>query len=367
MKINFVDLKKQYEGIDTEIDAAIKNVLNSSQFILGKECEMFEKAFADFICVKYAVGVDNGSSALELGLRALGIGTGDEVITPVNSYIASSSCISTVGAKPVLVDCLEDTFNIDVQKIEKVITKNTKAIMPVHLFGQVANMETILQIARKYKLYIIEDACQSHGASFNGKMAGSFGDIAAFSFYPGKNLGAYGDAGMVVTKHKGLAEKIKMLRNYGQKEKYKHFILGGNRRLDNIQAAILRVKLKKLKAWNAKRLRNAKKYNKYLKITPVITPKIFPSYNHIFHLYVIRTIERDRLAQFLAEKGISTQMHYPIPIHLQPLYKDLGYKRGDFPVAEKLANEILSLPMFPELKENEIKYICQAIRAFYRG
>lgn len=366
MKINFVDLKKQYQGIKTEIDSAIRGVINSSQFILGEECEMFEKEFAKFAGVKYAIGVSNGSSALELSLRALGIGPGDEVITPANSYIASASCISFTGAKPVLVDVLEDTFNIDAKKTEKLITKRTKAILPVHLYGQVADMGAILKLAKKYKLFVLEDACQAHGASYEGKMAGSFGDAAAFSFYPGKNLGAYGDGGMVVTNNKDLAEEVRLLRNYGQKEKYKHLSLGWNSRLDNLQAAILRVKLKKLKLWNAKRLKNAKIYNRFLLGGPVITPKIFPNYNHVFHLYVVRVRQREKLARFLAEKGISTQMHYPIPIHLQPAYKDLGYKKGDFPVTEKLAEEILSLPMFPELKTREINYICQTIKSFYR-
>lgn len=367
MKIAFVDLKSQYNEIKTELDSAIKKVINSSQFILGEEGDLFEREFARFTGCKYALGVGNGSSALELILRALDIGPGDEVITPVNSYIASSSCISFTGAKPVLVDCIEDTFNIDVKKAEKLITKRTKAIMPVHLYGQVADMEAVSKLARKYKLLVVEDACQAHGASFKGKMAGSFGDGAAFSFYPGKNLGAMGDGGMVVTNNKDLAEKIKLLRNYGQKEKYQHLILGSNSRLDNLQAAILRVKLKKLKRWNVKRLENAKLYNRLLVGTPVITPKIFPNYNHIFHLYVIRIRQRERLIKYLAEKGIATQMHYPLPIHLQPAYKDLGYKKGDFPVAEKIASEILSLPMFPQLKLEEIKYICQEIKAFYRG
>lgn len=365
--INFVDLKRQYRGIKAEVDSAIKRVISSSQFILGNECSEFEKEFAKFVGVKYAIGVGDGSSALELSLVALGIGKGDEVITPANSYIASSTSISITGAKPVLVDCLEDNFNIDTQNLERLITKRTKAILPVHLYGQVANMEVILKLASKYNLYVVEDACQAHGARFKTSAAGSFGDAAAFSFYPGKNLGAYGDGGMVVTNKKHIAEKISLLRNYGQKEKYKHLILGRNSRLDNLQAAILRVKLKRLAKWNAERLANAKLYNKYLEKVPVITPKIFLNYKHIFHLYVIRAKNRNELAKYLSSKGIVTVMHYPIPIHLQPAYKDLGYKLGDFPVTEKLANEILSLPMYPELKEEEIKYICQQIDSFYHG
>lgn len=365
MKINFVDLKRQYKEIKSEIDLVIKNIVISSQFILGNECSEFEQEFAKFCGVKYAVGVGSGLTALELGMRALGVGVGDEVITPVNSFIASSSAISFTGATPVFVDCLEDTFNIDIKKAEKLITKRTKAIMPVHLYGQLADMDGVLKLAKKYQLLVIEDACQAHGASFKNRMAGSFGALAAFSFYPGKNLGAYGDGGMITTNNKMVAEKIKMLRNYGQKEKYKHLILGWNSRLDNLQAAILRVKLKRLEKWNEKRLENAKLYNKYLEKLPIITPKIYPNYRHIFHLYVVRVNNRDKLAKFLSAKGISTVMHYPLPIHLQPAYKSLGYKKGAFPITEKLAMEILSLPMFPELTQSEIKYICEQIKSFY--
>ena len=367
MKINFVDLKRQYVDSKKEIDRAIWDVINSSQFILGKACNEFEKEFAKFTGVKFAISVGSGLSALELGMKSLSLGEGDEVLVPVNSFIASALAVSLTGATPILVDCLEDTFNIDVEKAEKVVTKRTRAIMPVHLFGQVADMETIQKFAKKYNLDVIEDACQAHGASFKKRLAGSFGVVASFSFYPGKNLGAYGDGGMVTTNSKSVSEKIKMLRNYGQKEKYKHLLLGGNSRLDNLQAAILLVKLKKLKDWNAKRLENAKLYNHLLQGLPIITPKIFPNYNHIFHLYVIRVDERDKLSQYLLSQGIPTQIHYPIPIHLQVAYKELGYKKGDFPVAEKLAREILSLPMHPELTSNEIRYICQKIKSFYRG
>lgn len=364
-EIVFVDLKRQYGSIKNDIDQAISKVLNSAQFILGEECARFEEEFAKFVGTKFAVGVGSGFSALELGLRALEIGPGDEVITPANSFIASSSCISFVGAKPVLVDCREDTFNIDAEKAERLITKRTKAIIPVHFYGQVADMEEVRRLAKKHNLKILEDACQAHGADFKGKRAGSFGDIGAFSFYPGKNLGGYGDGGMVVTNNKAIAEKIKLLRYFGQREKYKHLILGVNSKLDNLQAAILRVKLKKLKIWNAKRLENAKLYNQLLKGLPLKTPEIFKDYNHAFHLYVIRVKNRAKLIAYLASKGISTVMHYPVPIHLQKAYENLGYKKGDFPVTERLADEILSLPMFPELKKEEIKYICREIKRFY--
>lgn len=366
-KINFVDLKRQYVIIKKEIDNAILDVINSSQFILGDKCNEFEKEFAKFIGVKYAISVGSGLSALELGMKSLNLGEGDEVLVPVNSFIASALAVSLTGATPVLVDCLEDTFNIDIEKAEKAVTKRTRAIMPVHLYGQVADMEALLKLAKRYKLYIIEDACQAHGAGFKKTAAGDFGDAAAFSFYPGKNLGAYGDGGIVTTNRKSVAQKIKMLRNYGQKEKYKHLLLGGNSRLDNLQAAILLVKLKKLKTWNASRLKNAKLYNRLLEDLPIITPRIVPNYNHIFHLYVIRIKERDKLSRYLTSYGIPTQMHYPIPIHLQPAYKELGYKKGDFPIAEKLSHEVLSLPMYPELTSTEIRYICQKITAFYRG
>lgn len=365
INIAFVDLKRQYNSIKTDIDKAISKILDSAEFILGSETEKFEEEFAKFIGINYAVGVGSGTAALELGLRALGIGDGDEVITPVNSFIASSFSINLVGAKPILVDCREDTFNIDIEKAENLITPKTKAIMPVHLYGQVADMEGVLKLARKYGLLVVEDACQAHGASFKGQKAGSFGQMAAFSLYPGKNLGGYGDGGIVTTNNKVIAEKINMLRNFGQKEKYKHIFLGENNRLDNLQAGILRVKLRHLEKWNNKRLKNAIIYNNLLKKTPVITPQIFPGYKHAFHLYVIRSKKRNELMKYLLSKGISIVMHYPIPIHLQPAYKNLGYKKGDFPIAEMLSEEILSLPMFPEIKEEEIKYVCREIENFY--
>lgn len=366
MKVNFVDLKKQYLSIKTEIDKAIQKVIDTSAFILGDEVSEFEKEFAAFCGVKYAVGLDSGISALELGIRALGIGPGDEVITPANSFIASSSAISFSGAKPVLVDCLPDTYNIDPRLIEKAITKRTKAIMPVHLYGQPAEMDFILKIARKYRLYVVEDACQAHGALYHGKKTGSFGDLTAFSFYPGKNLGAYGDAGALVTNKKKIAQKVSMMRNYGQKKKYDHQFLAWNRRLDNLQAAILRVKLRHLDLWNKKRLENAELYDKLLSHLPIVVPYILPKVRHVFHLYVIQTERRNELQKFLNEKGISTGIHYPLPIHLQKAYKSLDYKRGEFPVTEKLSRKILSLPMYPELSRVEIEYVVEQIQEFFR-
>lgn len=365
MKINFVDLKKQYQGIKPEIDLAIQSVIDKTAFILGEELEMFEKEFADFCEAKYAVGVDSGISALELGMRALGIREGDEVIVPANTFIASASAVSFCGAKPVLADCDKDTFNIDTDKIEKLINKHTKAIMPVHLYGQPADMSQILKIAKKYNLYVIEDACQAHGALYKDKKVGSFGDFAAFSFYPGKNLGAYGDGGILTTNSLRMAKKISMMRNYGQKKKYYHQFLAYNRRLDNLQAAILRVKLRHLDQWNNQRIKNAQNYKKYLNGLPLLLPSVQEQVKHVFHLYVIITKKRDELLKYLGEKGISCGIHYPIPIHRQLVYISLGYKEGSFLVSEKLSRQILSLPMYPELSEEEIKYISLQIKNFF--
>lgn len=363
--IPLVDLKRQYKSIKKEINLAIKKVLDSTNFILGDECDKFEKEFAFFCGAKYAVGLGSGLAALELGMRALDIGPGDEVLTPANSFIASASSISFTGAKPVFVDCEEETFNIDLKKAEQAITKKTKAIMPVHLYGQLGDMEEVMRFAKKYKLFVIEDACQAHGASFKDRKSGSFGHVTAFSFYPGKNLGAYGDGGALVTNSSKIAEVVRTMRNYGQKEKYNHIFLAWNSRLDTIQAVILRVKLKHLDRWNEKRLEHAKLYNSLLETLPIIPPRISPEYVHVFHLYVIRVKNRDGLSKYLKEKGIATGIHYPIPIHLQKAYKYLGHKKGDFPVTEKLADEILSLPMFPELRKEEIKYISKQIAFFY--
>lgn len=364
--IPLVDLKVQYQNIKSEVNSAIKRVLESTHYILGEEVKQFEKKFAKFTDSKYAVGVSSGLSALELGMRTLRIGPDDEVITPVNSFIASSSAISFTGAKPVLVDCEETSFNIDPKKIEEKITTKTKAIMPVHLYGRPAEIDQILKIAKKYKLYILEDACQAHGAKYKGKKVGSIGTFGAFSFYPGKNLGAYGDGGIITTNDEKLTQVVRSMRNYGQAKKYHHEFLAWNSRLDTIQATVLLVKLKYLNTWNKARLKNAYIYNKLLKGLPVITPEIPEDSTHVFHLYIIRTTKRDQLADYLNKNGISTGLHYPIPIHLQEAYKTLGYSKGDFPVAEKMASEILSLPMFPELKESEIEYITKHIKIYFK-
>lgn len=362
--VPFVDLGVQYRAISAEIDDAITKVIQEADFILGREVRLFEEEFAEFCDASYAVGVDSGTSALELALRAFDIGPGDEVITAANSFIASALGISHAGAKPVLVDVDPYTYTLDVTALERAITRRTKAIIPVHLYGHPAHMAPIRQLADKHGLVVIEDACQAHGARYKGKRAGSLGHAAAFSFYPGKNLGAYGDGGAVVTKDKKIASRLEMLRNYGQKEKYKHLFLGYNRRLDTMQAAILRVKLKYLEKWNAARRWNAKLYQKHLEGSGVVIPGEAPGAESVWHLYVIRTEQRDALKDHLVSKGISASIHYPIPIHLQPAYQDLGYKRGDFPVTEAYADRILSLPMYAELTDNQIEYISGAIAVF---
>jgi len=363
MNIPLLDLKKQYFSIKKEIDEAIKNVLNNTQFILGKNVEKFEKEFAKFIGTKYAVGVGSGTDALYLALRTCKISKGDEVILPVNTFIATAEAITLNGAKPVFVDINLNTLNIDQKKIEKVITKKTKAIIPVHLFGQPAEMDAILKIAKKYKLYVIEDCAQAHGAKYKNKIVGSIGDIGCFSFFPGKNLGAYGDAGIITTNNRKLAEQIYILRNHGRLEKYKHRIEGINSRLDEIQATILRVKLKHLKKWNKARQKNAKIYDKFFKNTnDIIMPHATEDDKPVYYYYVIRAKSRKKIQTKLKNKGISTGIHYPIPLHLQPAYKYLGHKKGDFPNAERASKEILSLPIYPELTEKQIKFIVNIIK-----
>src|SRR5437588_10251003 len=362
--VPFVDLGAQYRAIAAEINDAISKVIQESDFILGREVRLFEEEFAAFCGAHYAVGVDSGTSALELALRAFDIGPSDEVITAANSFIASALGISHAGAKPVLVDVDPYTHTMDVKAVERAITRRTKAIIPVHLYGHPAHMGPIRQLADRHGLVVIEDACQAHGASYKGKRVGSLGHAAAFSFYPGKNLGAYGDGGMVVTKDRKIANRLEMLRNYGQKEKYKHLFRGYNRRLDTMQAAILRVKLKYLEKWNAARRWNAKLYQKHLEGSEVVVPGEAGGAEAVWHLYVIRTEQRDQLKEHLIAKGINASIHYPVPIHLQPAYHDLGHKRGDFPVTEAYAGRILSLPMYAELSDQEIEYIAETVSEF---
>ena len=360
MKIPLVDLKAQYHSIKEEIDEAVLGVLRKADFILGDEVGLFEKEFAQFCDAKHGIGVASGTDALYLSLRALNIGPGDEVITAANTFIATALAISYVDGIPVLIDVDPSSYNIDVARLRDAITPRTKAIIPVHLYGQCADMDSILDIAKEYNLVVIEDACQAHGAEYKGRKAGSMGDIGCFSFYPGKNLGAYGDGGIAVTNDKELAEKIKMLRNYGQKEKYAHLLKGHNSRLDTIHAAILRVKLKYLEKWNRERRNIARIYTSLLKEC-VVTPEEMSYSKHVYHQYVIRIRNRDKVMRRLADWGISTGIHYPKAVHLQEAYTDLGCGIGAFPVTERCAGEILSLPIFPELTREQVACIVETI------
>jgi len=363
-QVPFVDLAAQYCSISAEINEAISKVIRETDFILGREVCLFEEEFAAFCQTRFAVGVDSGTSALELALRAYEIGPGDEVITAANSFIASALAISHVGATPVLVDVETDTYTIDAAAIERAITSRTKAIIPVHLYGHPADMDPIVHLAQRHGLVVIEDACQAHGARYKGKRAGSLGHAAAFSFYPGKNLGAYGDAGVVVTSDDAVAKRLGMLRNYGQKEKYQHMFRGYNRRLDTLQAAVLRIKLKHLEEWNDARRQHAKNYGRLLGQTGIAVPRAAAHSESVWHLYVIQIDQRDALKEHLASRGIGVGIHYPIPIHLQSAYRDLGYRQGDFPVTEKCARRILSLPMYAELTSEIVNRVAETASEF---
>ena len=362
--IPLVDLKAQYQSIREEVRAEIDQVLESTQYILGDAVDRFEQEFATYLNIKHAVGVGSGLDALRFALEAAGIGRGDEVIMPANTFIATALAISAVGARPSLVDCREDTYEIDPQLIEPAITSRTKAIMPVHLYGHSADMTAIEEIARNHGLEVIEDAAQAHGTRFLNQRCGTFGRAACFSFYPGKNLGAYGDGGMVVTNDDHLAERVRSLRNYGQRVKYVHVEKGINSRLDAVQAAVLSVKLRRLDVWNERRAAHAALYSHMLADCGVDLPTTDPRSTHIFHLYVIRSPLRDELKRALGSLGIQTGIHYPIPIHLQQPYWDLGQSEGAFPVTERCAREILSLPMFPELAAEQIDRVVEAVASF---
>lgn len=359
--IPLVDLNAQYDSIKSEIDYSIQTILNSGEFILGEELRKFENNFADYCNSKFCIGVSSGTEALHLALRALDIGVGDEVITSANTYIATAFAISHTGAKPTLVDINPETYNIDVDLIEKNITKHTKAIIPVHLYGLPADMDTIVEYGEKYDIAIVEDASQAHGAEFKRKRVGSIGDIGCFSFYPGKNLGAYGDGGALVTNNPEIAKKISMLRDYGQKEKYDHQFIGYNSRLDNLQAAILNVKLKYLDEWNRKRIDLASQYSSLLQNANIALTENSDYLKHVYHLYVIRCFNRDKCQKLLYKHGILSGIHYPVPIHLQKAYKFLDYNYGDFPVTEKYAKHILSIPIYPDLDKNIIENISKVV------
>lgn len=366
MKIPLVSLTRQYQSLKPEIDKIVQDTFSRGDFILGENVEKFERAFAAYCGTRYCVGVASGTDALLLSLRALGVGPGDEVITTDFTFIATVLPIIYLGAKPILIDINPDTYQIDTEKLEKAITKKTKVIIPVHLFGMPAPIQKIMKLAKKYKLYVLEDACQAHGASVDGKKCGSFGILSAFSFYPTKSLGGAGDAGAVVTNNKVLADVIRAMRNVGQFKKYEHDILGYNSRLDTLQAGILLTKLGKLEGWITQRERLFGLYNKLLAHLPIVLPRVgkdglLPNYL----IYTIRTKDRNKLQEFLTRSGISSAVYYPLPVHLQKALKYLGYKRGDFPNAQRCASEVLSLPMYPELRETEVRYICAKIREFF--
>jgi dTDP-4-amino-4,6-dideoxygalactose transaminase len=361
-RLPLVDLKAQDAIVGPEIRAALERVIAEADFVLGADVAQFEEEFARYCEVGYAVGLDSGMSALELGMRALGIGVGDEVITPAGSFIASSSAISFTGATPVWVDIDERTYNLDPAQLEGAITDRTRAIMAVHLYGQPADMDQILEIAGRHGLPVLEDACQSHGARYKGRRTGSMGAFGAFSFYPSKNLGAYGDAGALTTNDPRLADKVRMMRNYGQRSKYDHVFLAWNRRLDTVQAAVLRVKLAHLDRWNESRRRIASMYDELLANSSAGLPQSMPGVEHVFHLYVIQVDERDRFQAALAAHGIDTGIHYPVPIHLQEAYRGLSRGTGSFPVTEAAAGRVLSLPMYPELTDADVRRVASAVR-----
>lgn len=364
MKVPFVSFLPMERELDQEIRAAFDRVYTRSWYIEGAEDAAFEKAFAEFCGVRACVGVGNGLDALMLVLKAWGIGEGDEVIVPSNTYIATALAVTYVGAKPVFVEPDIRTFNIDPSKIETAITERTRAIMPVHLYGQPCDMEPILTIARKHELYVLEDCAQAHGATYNGQKIGSFGDAAGFSFYPGKNLGALGDAGAVVSNDEALMEKVRALGNYGSDYKYHHIYKGNNSRLDELQAAFLAAKLPHLERMNAERRRIAGIYLEEIRNSEIVLPYVIEDVVPVWHVFGIRCQRRDELEAYLNERGISTNKHYPIPMHLQDCYRDLGFHKGDFPIAEEISATELSLPMYYGMTDEKVAYIIEAINAF---
>ncbi len=364
MKIPLVDLKAQYESIKEKIDAAIRRVLENSSFILGKEVEVFEESFAHYCGARFSVGTNSGTSALHLALLALGIKEGDEVLTVSQTFVATLEAICLVGARPVFIDIDQKTYCMDPAKIEGAITNKTKAILPVHLYGHPADMDPILAIAKKRKLYVVEDACQAHGALYKGKRVGSLGNVACFSFYPGKNLGAYGEGGAVTTNDENIAIQIKKLRNHGGLEKYSHEFVGFNARLEALQAAILGAKLPYLDRWNELRRQHAREYSSALKNSRLKLPEVASYAESVFHLYVVRTPERERLHAHLNQKGIGSLIHYPRPNHLVECYKNFGGGKGSLPVTEKICSEVLSLPLYPELTREQIQTVVEAVDSF---
>jgi len=364
--IPLLDLKRQYKALENEINEALVRVAASGNYVLGPEVKGFEDEFARYVGANHAVGVGNGTDALRMALKALNVGPGDEVITVPFTFVATAEAIAELGARPVFVDIDPRTFNMDPGLVEKAITQRTKGILPVHLYGQVANTDALGRICEAHGLFMLEDAAQAAGAARNGRKAGSIGTAAVFSFYPTKNLSAMGDGGIITTNDPALAERIRLLRVHGSAKKYEHKELGYNSRLDEMQAAVLRVKLPHLEAWNARRREIARIYDAEL-AGLVETPFVEPGCEHTYHQYTIIAERRDELAAFLKEQGIGTAIHYPLPLHLQPSFAYLGYKPGDFPVAESMAKRVLSLPVFPELSDEEVYEVASAIKRFYSG
>ncbi len=363
--IPVVDLKAQYQSIHAEIDAAVARILRGGAFILGDELSAFEDEFASYCGVSSALGVGSGTDALQLALRACEVGPGDEVILPSHTSVATIVAVELTGAKPILVDIDPRLYTLDPDQILPAVTSRTRAIIPVHLYGQPADMTPILQLARRGGFFVIEDCAQAHGAMLQGRRVGAWGDLAAFSFYPTKNLGAYGDGGMVVTKDKTLAERVRLLRQYGWESRYVSVVKGLNSRLDEIQAAILRVKLRHLDRWNEKRIKLAHLYDEQLSGTELTLPVSPSGSRHVYHQYVVRHPQRDFLRTFLRQRGIQSLIHYPVPIHLQPAYLGLGYPPGSLPFSELAAREVLSLPMYPEMTEAMVFKISETVRDFF--
>lgn len=366
MKVPLLDLKAQFASVEPEVRAAIDRVLASQEYILGSECVALESELAAFCGVGHGVGISNGSDAILVALLALGIGPGDEVIVPTFTFFATAGSVSRTGARPVFVDVLPDTFNIDPAAVEAAITPRTRAIVPVHLYGQCADMDRLGQIAARHGLKIVEDSAQAIGATFNGRRACSFGAAGTLSFYPTKNLSAIGEGGMVLTGDAQLAETMRQIRNHGQADLYFHRRIGGNYRLDGIQAAALRVKLARLEDWTQRRRQHAKRYDEAL-ADVVTVPPVDPRCTHVYHQYTIRAASRDALRKHLADAGIGTGVYYPLPLHLQPCFADLGYREGQFPVAEQASREVLSLPIFPEMSPAQQDYVIATIRQFRGG
>jgi dTDP-4-amino-4,6-dideoxygalactose transaminase len=364
--IPYADLRQQYRSIKPEIDRAVLRVLDSTQFILGEEVAAFEREFAAYCGTTEAIGVNSGTSALHLALLAAGVGAGDEVVTVPFTFVATAAAVVYAGATPVFVDIDPETFTMAPAQIEKAITPRTKAIMPVHLYGHAADMDPILEIARRRGLVVIEDAAQAHGAIYKGRRCGSMGAMAAFSFYPGKNLGAYGEGGAVVTSDPALAKKVRILRSWGEERRYEHRVKGFNYRMDGIQGAILRVKLRHLEAWTEARRARAADYGRAFAGTGIVTPVERPQCRHVYHVYAVQMSHRDATRAALQSADIQTGIHYPIPVHLQPAHADLGYGAGDFPVSEQVAAQVLSLPMFPEMTSEQVQQVAAAVLAVER-